>query len=164
MRLLDPPTFPSAGLLSLRIVVGMTFVVHGLDKLSDISGAEQLFASYSIPAPRLMAPFVGLTETVAGLLLIAGLATRLAAAALSVDMAVALATAHDDLKFFAHEGGIELEALLVGASLALVLAGAGRFSLDAVLDLARHLPASPTRTTRLARHSRVHDQPLRTQR
>ena len=59
MRLLNPPTFPSAGLLSLRIVVGITFLGHGLDKLSDISGTEQLFASYSIPAPGLMAPFVG---------------------------------------------------------------------------------------------------------
>jgi putative oxidoreductase len=140
MKLLNPPTFPSAGMLSLRIVVGITFLVHGLDKLSDISGAEQLFASYSIPAPGLMAPFVGVTETVGGLLLIAGLATRLASAALTIDMAVALATAHEDLKFFAADGGVELEVLLVGASLALVLAGAGRFSLDEVLDLSRHLP------------------------
>jgi putative oxidoreductase len=146
MRLLSPPSFPSAGLLSLRIVVGITFLVHGLDKLSDISGAEQLFASYSIPAPGLMAPFVGVTETVGGLLLIAGLATRLAAAALTVNMVVALATAHDDLKFFVSDGGIELEALLAGASLALVLAGAGRFSLDDGLDVPRHLHAARPHT------------------
>jgi putative oxidoreductase len=158
MRLLDPTTFPSAGLLSLRIVVGVTFLLHGLDKLGDLSGAEELFASYSIPAPGLMAPFVGVTETVGGLLLIAGLATRLAGAALTVDMAVALATAHEDLNFFVTEGGIELEALLVGASLALVLAGAGRFSLDDVLDLSRHLPGSRTRTRTLTRHARGDDQ------
>jgi putative oxidoreductase len=144
MRLLSPPTAPSAALLSLRVVVGVTFLVHGLDKLGDVSGAEQLFASYGIPAPGLMAPFVGITETVGGLLLIAGLATRLAAAALTVDMVVALATAHDELKFFVTEHGIELEALLACASLALALAGAGRFSLDAALDLSRLLPASRT--------------------
>jgi putative oxidoreductase len=147
MRLLNPPTFPSAGLLSLRIAVGVTFLLHGLDKLGDPSGAEQTFASFGIPGPGLMAPFVGITETIGGLLLIGGLATRLAAAALSVDMVVALASAHDDLKFFAREGGIELEALLVGASLALLLRGAGRFSLDGALDLRLRLPALRTRVT-----------------
>lgn len=153
MRLLSPTTFPSAGLLSLRIVVGVTFLVHGLDKLGDVSGTEQLFASLAIPAPGLMAPFVAVTETVGGLLLIAGLATRLAGAALTVDMVVALATAHDGLKFFVAEGGVELEALLAGASLALVLAGAGRFSADTALELPRHLAAVRTRTRGSTRHS-----------
>ena len=84
-----------------------------------------------------MAPFVGATETVGGLLLIAGLATRLAAAALTINMLVALDTAHDELGFFVADGGIELELLLAGASLAIALAGAGRFSLDVALDLPR---------------------------
>jgi putative oxidoreductase len=157
MKLLNRPTFPSAGLLSLRIVVGITFLLHGLDKLGDPSGAKELLASYSIPAPALMAPFVGATETVGGLLLVAGLATRLAGAALTVDMAAALATAHDELNFFVTEGGIELEALLAGASLALVLAGAGRFSLDDVLDLCRRLAGSGTRMRALTRHARGDD-------
>jgi putative oxidoreductase len=142
MRLLNPTTSPNAALLSLRIVVGVTFLIHGLDKLGDLSGAERLLGSFGIPAPGLMALFVGVTETVGGLLLITGLATRLAAAALTVNMAVALATAHSELQFFAREGGIELELLLAGASLALVLAGAGRFSLDRALDLPRYLPSA----------------------
>ena len=155
MRLLNPRPSPSAGLLSLRTVVGVTFLVHGLHKFGDVSGTEQLFASFSIPAPGLVVPFVAVTETVTGLLLIAGLATRLAAAALTVDMAVALATAHEDLEFFVSEGGIELEVLLVGASLALVLAGAGRFSLEAVLDLSRYLPASRASTRALRSNAKV---------
>jgi putative oxidoreductase len=114
MRLLNPPSFPSVGLLSLRIVVGITFLVHGLHKLTDLSGAERLFTSYSIPAPGVMAVVVGVVETEGGLLLIAGLATQLAAAVLAGDMVVALVTAHDDLRFFATEGGIELEVLLLG--------------------------------------------------
>jgi putative oxidoreductase len=144
MRLLNPTTFPSAGLLSLRIAVGVTFLLHGIDKLSDISGTEQFFASLAIPAAGLVAPLVAVTETVGGLLLIAGLATRLAGAALTVNMAVALATSHDDLAFFVTEGGIELEALLAGASLALALVGAGRFSLDRALDLPWHIAARVT--------------------
>ena len=142
MKLLNPTTFPHAALLSLRIVVGVTFLIHGLDKLSDLSDAERVFDSFGIPAPEVLAPFVGVTETVGGLLLITGLATRLAALALTGDMVVALVTAHSELRFFAREGGIELELLLAGASLALVLAGAGRFSLDGALGLPRQLSSA----------------------
>jgi putative oxidoreductase len=132
-------TVSSTGLLVLRLVVGVTFLAHGLDKLGDLAGTEAFFASLDIPAPGLMAPFVALTETVGGLLLIAGLATPLAGAALAGDMLVALLTAHIDEGFFAADGGIELALLLGGASLTLVLTGAGRFSADAALDLPRHL-------------------------
>ena len=59
-------TLPDVGLLSPRIVVGVTFLLHGLDKLGDLAGAEQLLASFGIPAPGLMAPVVGVTETVGG--------------------------------------------------------------------------------------------------
>ena len=135
----DPTTFPSAGMLVLRLVVGITFMVHGLDKLADLSAAEQFFASLDIPAPGLMAPFVGVTETVGGLLLIAGLATPLVAAALAIDMLVALLTAHLGHGFFAEDGGIELALLLGGASVGIGLAGAGRFSLDATLDVPQRL-------------------------
>jgi putative oxidoreductase len=154
MRLLNPPSFPSAGLLSLRIVVGITFLVHGLHKLTDLSGAERLFTSYSIPAPGVMALFVGVVETEGGLLLIAGLATQLAGAVLAGDMVVALLTAHDELRFFATEGGIELEVLLLGACLTLVLAGAGRLSLD---DLFRRLPAEAADTQPAPWRRRGHD-------
>jgi putative oxidoreductase len=128
-------TLPSAGALVLRLVVGITFVAHGLDKLGDLSGAEQFFASLDIPAPGLMAPFVGVTETVGGVLLIAGLATPLVCTALAIDMLVALLTAHVGHGFFVSDGGIELALLLGGASVGIGLAGAGRFSLDAALDL-----------------------------
>ena len=134
-RLTNSTTFPNAGLLVLRVVVGVTFLAHGLDKLLDLSGAEQFFASLGIPAPGLMAPFVAVTETVGGGLLIVGLATPLVSAALAIDMLVALLTAHIGEGFFADEGGIELPLLLGSASVALGLAGAGRFSLDAYLDL-----------------------------
>ena len=133
--LMNPTTLPNAGLLALRVVVGVTFVVHGLDKLRDLSSPEQLFVSLGIPLPGLMAPFVAVTETVGGVLLIAGLATPLVGAALAIDMLVALLTAHLGQGFFARDGGIELPLLLGGASVAIALAGAGRFSLDASFAL-----------------------------
>jgi putative oxidoreductase len=75
-------TLPSAGLLILRLVVGVTFLLHGLDKLGDLAAEERFFASLDIPAPGLLAPFVAVTETVGGVLLIAGLGTPLVGAAL----------------------------------------------------------------------------------
>jgi putative oxidoreductase len=128
---MNPTTLPSAGVLVLRLVAGLTFLLHGLDKLGDLSGAEQLFASLGIPAAGLMAPSVAVTETVGGVLLIAGLATPLVGAALAVDMLVAILTARLGHGFFAKDGGFELELLLCGASVAIGIGGAGRFSLDA---------------------------------
>ena len=127
--------FPGAGLLFLRVIVGLTFLLHGLDKLADLTAAEQFFRSLDIPAPELMAPFVAVTETVGGVLLIAGLATPFVGMALAVDMLVALLTARLGHGFFARGGGFELELVLCGASLAIAIAGAGRFSLDASLEL-----------------------------
>jgi uncharacterized membrane protein YphA (DoxX/SURF4 family) len=61
----NPTTLPSAGLLVLRLVVGATFLVHGLDKLIDLTEAERFFAAQSIPIPDVMAPFVAATASVA---------------------------------------------------------------------------------------------------
>src|SRR5215211_2869743 len=81
--------------ISLRegLVVGGLFLLHGIDKLGDMSGTERFFASFDIPAPGLMAPFVAVTETVGGVLLIVGLATPLIGLALVGDMLVASLTA-----------------------------------------------------------------------
>ena len=64
-----------------------------------------------------MAPFVAITETVGGALLVAGLTTRLGDG------------------FFVDAGGGEFVLVLAGASLALVLTGAGRFSVNSAFDI-----------------------------
>ena len=118
-------------LLAVRIVVGLTFLMHGLDKLGDLSGAEQSFDKLGIPAPGLMAPFVAALETVGGIALIAGLLAPVFALGLAIDMLVAALTAHTGNGFFAADGGYELVLLLGIGSFAIALAGAGRFSVDA---------------------------------
>jgi len=130
----------AAGLLLLRLVVGVTFVAHGVDKLGDMSGAEDFFASLGIPAPALMTPLVAVTEIVGGVLLIAGLLTPLAGVALAFDMLVAYLTAHIGHGFFVSGGGAELVLLLGGTSLAVALTGAGRFSVDAALEATKATP------------------------
>jgi putative oxidoreductase len=127
------------GLLVLRLFVGATFLVHGLDKLIDLASAERYFASLDIPAPAVMAPVVAITETVGGGLILAGLTTRLAGLALAGDMLVAFLTEHVGDGFFVNAGGGEFVLLLAGASLALVLTGGGRFSVDEAFGVPKRL-------------------------
>jgi putative oxidoreductase len=133
-------TLQSAGLLVLRLVVGTTFLLHGLRKLGELSYWEHFFGTHSIPAPAVMAPLVAATATVGGVLLIVGAATAPVAAALTIDMLVALFTTHIGNGFFVADGGFELVLLLAGASATLVLAGPGRYRVDAHSSLiSRHL-------------------------
>jgi putative oxidoreductase len=134
------PARTDTALLVLRLVVGVTFLLHGLDKLDGLTGVEQFFDSLGIPAPGLMAPLVAVTETVGGILLIFGLLTPVAGAALAIDMLVAALTAHHDKGFFADKGGYELEFVLGTACVALLMAGAGRFSADALALRGRERP------------------------
>ena len=152
---MNPAILQSAGLLVLRLVVGTILLVHGLDKLGDLSAAEQFFAAQSIPAPGAMAPFVGATETLGGALLIVGLATPPVAAALTIEMLVALFTTQIDQGFFVADGGFEYVLLLAGANLTLALAGPGRYSIDAVSGLSRQrdLAAAVRLTRRLSRRA-----------
>src|SRR5579871_725796 len=83
---------PAANLL-VRLLVGGVFLSEGVQKFlyPDTRGVGR-FVKIGIPAPALMAPFVGVVEVVGGLLLVMGLLTRAAAVPLIVDMLVALAT------------------------------------------------------------------------
>jgi putative oxidoreductase len=130
-------------LLLVRVVVGVTFLMHGLDKLGDLSGTEQFFDSLDIPAPSVMAPFVALLEMVEGIALIVGLLAPLFGLALAGDMLVAALTQHIENGFFAMDGGYELVLILGIASLGIVVAGAGRLSVDGALGLGNRLPGYP---------------------
>lgn len=130
-------------LLLVRAAVGLTFLMHGLDKLGDVNGTEELFDSLSIPLPGLMAPFVAVIEVVGGIALIVGLLAPLFGLALAGDMLVAALTQHIDKGFFITDGGYELVLLLGTASLGIMLAGAGRFSVDGMLGLGERLPGYP---------------------
>ena len=120
------------GLLVLRAVIGVTFLLHGIDKAGDVNGVAQGFDKMGIPAADVMAPFVTYTEIIGGGLLIIGLLTPLAGLALAINMLVAGIAAHTGKGFFAQDGGYEYVLVLGIGCLALALAGAGRFSLDAL--------------------------------
>jgi len=115
----------------LRIGAGLVFVVFSLGKFTRHAAEAAAFDRYGIPLADVATYLGGATELVCGLLLVAGLATRPAALALALDMAVAIATAGRIDGGPVHLG---LAPVLLGVMLLLLWAGAGRPSLDARLQ------------------------------
>lgn len=121
-------------LLLLRIVVGAIMMAHGAQKVFvyGFAGVGGAFSQMGIPAPTVMGPFIGLLELIAPVGLILGLLTRLAALGLACDMLGAIAFVHFKNGFFLPTG-FEYALTLLTVFLALVIAGAGDYSLDAVI-------------------------------
>ena len=120
----------SWGLTVLRVVTGIVFFAHGYQKLFQmgIHGVTGFFGHLGIPLPAVAAVVVTLVEFVGGLLLITGLATRVAAGLNGIDMIVAILVVH--LKNgFSGPGGYEHPMAMLGACICLVLAGGGALSL-----------------------------------
>ena len=129
-----------AGALALRIPVGIIFAAHGAQKLFGwfggygLDGTGQFFGSIGLTPGYLMALLAGLVEFFGGLALVLGVLVRPAAAALAFAMLIAVFAVHWSKGFFASNGGYEYALALLAASVALVLSGAGRFSVDRSLS------------------------------
>jgi putative oxidoreductase len=128
------------GLLILRIVVGLTFALHGWQKFNEftIAGTQASFEGMGVPLANIAAPAAATLELVGGIGLMLGVLTRLFAALLFIDMLGALFIVHLPNGFFVTNGGIELVLVLAAACPAFVLAGAGRYSVDHKLFGGRH--------------------------
>jgi putative oxidoreductase len=128
----DNPLSP----LLLRLALGVIFIGHGWGKLfaeGNPAGFAGWLASMGLEPSYLLAIAAGLAETLGGLLLIAGLFTRAAAASLVVVMLVAIYFVHIDAGMFG-KGGYEFQLLLLTGVLCLLIQGAGNLSLDKVLN------------------------------
>jgi putative oxidoreductase len=135
----------------VRVLVGAVFLAEGIQKfLYPAELGVGRFVKIGIPAPEIMAPFVGVAETVCGSLIILGLLARLASAIMFINISVALLSTKVPILLGHPFGPFSLpklprygfwsmvheartDACMWLGSLFLILAGAGLFSADALL-------------------------------
>ncbi|MDF3812468.1 MULTISPECIES: DoxX family protein [Rhodopseudomonas] len=122
----------------LRVAFGLTIVTHGVPKLLGIghgSMADPMGASINLigkvlhlPLAPQLATFVALLETFGGLAIALGLATRLVAPMLAVQMAVISAALAPTYPWI--DRGIEYPLMLGFIALLISIHGGGRYSID----------------------------------
>ncbi|WP_188827923.1 DoxX family protein [Nocardia camponoti] len=128
------------GLLILRLVIGGTFIYHGLQKLAGwfhgpgIDGTKAMMEGGGWDYPSLSAALLIAGELGGGILLVLGLATPLAAGALLSTILGAWMWKQGMLPGFqynmATKTGTEYESVLSGVLVAILFTGPGRLSID----------------------------------
>jgi len=130
--------------LILRVTLGVVMFPHGAQKLlgwfggPGFSGALSGFTNMQIPAP--LAILVILGESFGAVALILGLFTRLAAFGILSNMLGAIALVHWKFGFFMNWAGkqpgegFEYHLLAIAISIAILIGGAGRWSVDRAID------------------------------
>jgi putative oxidoreductase len=129
------------GLLVLRLLVGGIFIGHAVVKFTkrfgglglDRAGAVFEQIGYRPPRPYLI--IAGITELLAGVTFLTGLATPVAAAALIGVMVNAIGSSKAGHGPWYFNGGWEYDVTLLVAAVALAFTGPGDVSLDAVAGL-----------------------------
>jgi len=136
------PRLADVGLLIVRLWLGVVLLVaHGVGKWGKLDTFVQDLLQRGYPAPELLAVLATLAESAGAALVALGLLTRPAALTVLTTMLVAAFVQHADGPW----GKQELPLTYAAMALALVVAGAGRYSLDALLArrLARVSDAPP---------------------
>ena len=139
-------TRAGAGLSIIRILVGIIFMAHGAQKLFGMFGGYglegtgqwmesigQWMESIGLAPGYLMALLSGSAEFFGGLALVLGLLARPAALALSVTLIVAIFSVHIGNGLFMSNNGYEFALALLAGTVAVMIEGAGRFSLDRLI-------------------------------
>ncbi|MGB5331380.1 MAG: DoxX family protein [Woeseiaceae bacterium] len=125
--------------VALRVPIGLILAAHGAQKLFGwfggygLEGTGQWMASIGLNPGYLMALLAGGAEFFGGIALLVGLLVRPASAILAFTMVVAIFSAHIGNGLFLSNNGYEYGLALLAVTVALLLSGAGRASIDAML-------------------------------
>jgi putative oxidoreductase len=123
-----------AALLILRLCAGLSLAFgHGLSKVLTLGKFIASVERHGFPLPQVFGPAAALSEFLGGILLALGLATRPAATLVLATMLGAAFQVH------AHDPFSEKELAFAYAlvAIAVLVAGPGRYSLDARLEKRR---------------------------
>ncbi|KHD85890.1 DoxX family protein [Heyndrickxia ginsengihumi] len=124
------------GLLIIRLVIGLTFVGHGAQKLfgwfggTGVSKTGEWLESIGIkPGGKIWAICAGIFELVGGLLFTTGVLTWLGSSLIVIIMIDAIITVHGRNGFWLTNGGYEYNLVLIAITVGVALTGPGRYSL-----------------------------------
>jgi len=138
-------TYPSWSLLIVRVVLGVIFFAHGAQKVFGCFGGPGLkgtiaYFKQAIGIPAGATVLAALIECFGGLAMLAGFLVRPAALGLVIVMLVAVAKVHWANGFFLNMSmtpgkghGYEFNLALIGMALAVLVGGAGRYSVDLLI-------------------------------
>ena len=124
MRNFEKMTNQDLGLLLVRIALALVFIIHGYGKLTGLAGVETFFGNLGIPA--FFVYVVTFVEFFGGFAMLLGIFTRIFGFLLAINMFFAIYLVKFSQGF---SGGYELELTLLLASLAIALAGPGKYSI-----------------------------------
>ena len=123
------------GLLALRLILGLTFLYHGTQKLAGwfhgpgLDGTRHMLEQGGWKHIELSTAMLTVSEVGGGALIVLGLATPLAAGAVLASIADAWLWKQGMVPDFQYKT-VELESILAALAATLVLTGPGRLSFD----------------------------------
>jgi putative oxidoreductase len=125
-------------LLLVRLYWGWQLIESGSGKLHNLEKVTDFFTSLGLPMPAQMAVFISCVELFGGIFLALGLLSRLTALALTVNLITAYITADREALFSIFSDPDKFYAAapytFLVASLIVLIFGAGKFSLDELLN------------------------------
>lgn len=145
IRLFVRPTPAIAGIVLVRLAVGLIFLTQGVLKYIDPNLGAGRFGKIGFPHPYFTSHFVGTFELACGLLVLLGLWTRAAAIPLLIVISTAIATTKIPELFPTNQGfwymvsDARTDFAMLCSLLFLILVGGGAWSLDARRNLLRRL-------------------------
>ncbi|RIV07658.1 DoxX family protein [Priestia flexa] len=129
----------SIGLLLIRLVIGLSFIAHGAQKLFGWFGGHGLkgtggwFESIGMKPGARMALIAGLSELVGGALFAVGFLTPLAALMIAGTMFIAIIKVHGPNGYWATQNGYEYNLTLLVVAISIAIIGPGYYAIDALI-------------------------------